>query len=251
MGRGNKSQAINTLPKQKFVGSTCDNLLGLKSKGMVKKVPGRRQSSVLSTTSFHKFKKQGKMMINQYKVIRQLGSGSFAKVKLVEDINTQTQFALKIMNKKELKSKVAGKGKTAYDCVLDELEVLKRIDHPNIILLTEIINDENRSEIYLVTEYHSLGSVGDKIRALNVKYEDYNKQCKKENKLENQKRVGIVAADCRIYFIDMIKALYYCHKVIKVIHRDIKPDNIMINHNNLAVLIDFGVSAIVENDDDT
>ena len=48
----------------------------------------------------------------------------------------------------------------------------------------------------------------------------------------------------------MIKALYYCHKIIKVIHRDIKPDNIMINHNNEAVLIDFGVSAIVEDQED-
>jgi len=47
--------------------------------------------------------------------------------------------------------------------------------------------------------------------------------------------------------IDMLKALHYCHKVIKVIHRDIKPDNIMINHNNEAVLIDFGVSALVDN----
>jgi serine/threonine protein kinase len=48
----------------------------------------------------------------------------------------------------------------------------------------------------------------------------------------------------------MLKALYYCHKVVNVIHRDIKPDNIMINYNNEAVLIDFGVSAIVEGDDD-
>jgi serine/threonine protein kinase len=48
----------------------------------------------------------------------------------------------------------------------------------------------------------------------------------------------------------MLKALHYCHKVAKVIHRDIKPDNIMVNHNNEAVLIDFGVSAIVEGQDD-
>ena len=54
---------------------------------------------------------------------------------------------------------------------------------------------------------------------------------------------------CRLYFIDMIKALWYCHYVIKVIHRDIKPDNIMINHYDEAVLIDFGVSAIFENED--
>ena len=47
----------------------------------------------------------------------------------------------------------------------------------------------------------------------------------------------------------MLKALHYCHNVAHVIHRDIKPDNIMINHNNEAVLIDFGVSAQVQNDD--
>ena len=45
----------------------------------------------------------------------------------------------------------------------------------------------------------------------------------------------------------MLKALKYCHEVAKVVHRDIKPDNIMINHNDEAVLIDFGVSEIVEN----
>ena len=50
----------------------------------------------------------------------------------------------------------------------------------------------------------------------------------------------------RLYTIDILKALHYCHKVIKVIHRDIKPDNIMVNHNEEAVLIDFGVSALVD-----
>ena len=50
--------------------------------------------------------------------------------------------------------------------------------------------------------------------------------------------------------IDMLKALNYCHRIIKVIHRDIKPENIMINHNNEAVLIDFGVSALLNDRED-
>ena len=48
------------------------------------------------------------------------------------------------MNKKSLKSKSAGQGRSAYDCVLDELVVLKRLEHPNIIYLHEIIDDENK-----------------------------------------------------------------------------------------------------------
>jgi serine/threonine protein kinase len=48
----------------------------------------------------------------------------------------------------------------------------------------------------------------------------------------------------------MLRALYYCHKVVGVIHQDIKPDNIMLNHNNQAVLIDFGVSCILDSPSD-
>ena len=59
-----------------------------------------------------------------------------------------------------------------------------------------------------------------------------------------------VGKNMRLYFIDMLKALFYCHETAKVVHRDIKPDNIMINHNDEAVLIDFGVSAIVDKPED-
>lgn len=58
--------------------------------------------------------------------------------------------------------------------------------------------------------------------------------------------MGLPLNQVRLYLVDMLKALHYCHKIAKVIHRDIKPDNIMLNHNEEAVLIDFGVSAIVE-----
>jgi len=120
------------------------------------------------------------------------------------------------MNKKLLQKKSAGKDKkgnqkTCYDCIMEELQILQKLDHPNILWLHEIIDDKNKSNICLVTEYQKNGSIGDLVRS---------------------KQGGIPNHTARGYFIDMIKALYYCHKVINLIHRDIKPDNIMINHNN-------------------
>ena len=75
--------------------------------------------------------------------------------------------------------------------------------------------------------------------------ESHNKLCIKESRIQDMKTTGLKPRKVKDYLIDMVKALHYCHKVIGVIHRDIKPDNIMINHNDEAVLIDFGVSALV------
>jgi hypothetical protein len=44
------------------------------------------------------------------------------------------------MNKRTLKQKSAGPGRSAYDCVKDELEILQKLEHPNIIFLREIID---------------------------------------------------------------------------------------------------------------
>ena len=82
------------------------------------------------------------------------------------------------MNKKLLKQKKTGKGRTAYDCVLEELKVLERLDHPHITFLHEIIDDPSKDNIYLVTEYHSKGSLADLIDKRNLKYSKHNNQCK-------------------------------------------------------------------------
>ena len=123
------------------------------------------------------------------------------------------------------------------------------MQHPNIIWLHEIIdNPEKEDDLYLVTEYHSNGSIGDIIKKINNANYDHNKECRKHGNFYLMKTKGLKNQQARDYFIDMLKALFYCHKVVNVIHRDIKPDNIMINHNQEAVLIDFGVSFIMMKD---
>ena len=44
----------------------------------------------------------------------------------------------------------------------------------------------------------------------------------------------------------MLKALFYCHEVVGVLHKDIKPDNIVIGHDHKAVLIDFGLAETLD-----
>ena len=97
-----------------------------------------------------------------------------------------------------------------------------------------------------MTEYHSKGSLGDLVLKRNEKNEQHNKECTEEKRPLDKIMIGLTQQEVRLYLIDILKAIYYCHNVIKVIHRDIKPENIMINHNEEAVLIDFGVSALVD-----
>ena len=67
------------------------------------------------------------------------------------------------MNKEKLMNMPQLNGMTGYDCVLEEMQVLERLDHPNIMWLTEIINDPNKKELYIVTEYYKGGSLTDKV----------------------------------------------------------------------------------------
>lgn len=58
--------------------------------------------------------------------------------------------------------------------VMEELKVLQRLEHPNIIYLHEIIDDPSREFIYLITEFHSKGSLGDKLEEKNKIFKKHN-----------------------------------------------------------------------------
>lgn len=126
---------------QKFRDDTSigDKSLGKQSR---KKKPRRRESSVKSTDKVRSKKdKKGCKVINQYTNVKKLGQGTFATVYLCKDNQSGTLYALKRMNKSFLSRKPCGNTKSAYDCVREELKVLKRLEHPNVIWLHEIIDD--------------------------------------------------------------------------------------------------------------
>jgi serine/threonine protein kinase len=75
----------------------------------------------------------------------------------------------------------------------EELKVLQALKHPNIIYLHEIINDPNKTneDIYLVTEYHSNGSIGDQLKNINKLFKENNEKCLEEGKLNEITTKGL------------------------------------------------------------
>ena len=152
-------------------------------------------------------------MLNRYKPLQKLGEGAFATVRLYQHSKSQKKYAVKKMNFQRLRSKKFGNsGITAADTTIEEMRVLKQLQHPNLIWLHEIIDEKENGNIYIVTEYYPNGSLADEVERQN----------------SNGGVKGLQSWQVRFYFLDMLKALYYCHKVVGVVHRDIKPANIML-----------------------
>ena len=107
-------------------------------------------------------------MLNNYRYIRKLGEGSFARVMLYKHMKTKKKYAVKKLDQKKLNNMRLGNSNiTASDCCMEELKVLKKLQHPNLIWLHEVIDDPDGA-LYLVTEYYPNSSLGEEMRRLNV-----------------------------------------------------------------------------------
>lgn len=112
----------------------------------------------------------GNEILNQYTILLDIGEGSFSRIKLFIDNNTDIQYAAKIINIKELEKKRRGikrteQGKIIIDSCLKnalrEIAILKRLSCENIIQLNEIIYDDFHSRIYLILDFADKGQILD------------------------------------------------------------------------------------------
>ena len=120
------------------------------------------------------------------------------------------------------RSKFKTWGKTATKGLpVNEMDVLKSLDHKNVVKLHEIIDDPMKNKVYMVMDYLPGGTLSDKLI---------------------KKGSGLPQAEVRKYFKDLVSALYYCHEIKSLSHRDIKPENMMLSEKGNLILCDFGVS---------
>ena len=163
--------------------------------------------------------------INQsYNFIKELGQGSYGHVLRVQSLATGHIYACKKMNKRKITNK--GRFKT-------EIDLLRATDHPNIIKLYDIFEDN--IFIYLIMEECTGGEF----------FERLAKRAK-ENKMYTEK-------DGARILKQILQAVNYLHSH-GVCHRDLKPENILfstISEDSQVKLIDFGLSKVFDGDNNT
>ena len=153
----------------------------------------------------------------KYLKIKNISNGTYSKIYLVQN---KTDFKLYCC-KEILKSKVADLTKFK-----NEINILSRVDHPNIIRLYEIFEDERY--ISLIMEYCKGGELFKKI----------NELADKDQSFSEKEAVKI--------FKQLMSAVSYCHSQ-GICHRDLKPENILFltkDPDSQIKIIDFGLSKI-------
>uniref|UniRef100_A0A671VBP2 Serine/threonine-protein kinase DCLK2 n=1 Tax=Sparus aurata TaxID=8175 RepID=A0A671VBP2_SPAAU len=152
----------------------------------------------------------------RYKVGRTLGDGNFAVVRECAERSTGREYALKIISKDKCRGK--------EHMIQSEVSILRRVKHPNIVLLIEEM--DTNSELYLVMELVKGGDLFDAITSSN-KYTERD-------------------ASCMLF--NLASAIKYLHS-LNIVHRDIKPENLLVyehtDGSRSLKLGDFGLATVV------
>ena len=164
---------------------------------------------------------EGKMH-DKYEIIKELGSGAFARCYQVKNKTTGNEYACKEIQKKKMSDLEGFKR---------EINIMIKLDHPNIIKLYEVYETEDY--FYLIMELCSGGELFDRIIS----------------NIENGK--PFTEEQAAMIFQQMMSAINYCHKN-NIVHRDLKPENLLYldkSPNSPIKVIDFGMSKICDPND--
>ncbi|XP_019740271.1 serine/threonine-protein kinase SIK1 [Hippocampus comes] len=148
------------------------------------------------------------LQVGFYEIIRTLGKGNFAVVKLAKHKVTKTQVAIKIIDKTRLNP-------SNLEKIYREVQIMKLLNHPHIIKLYQVM--ETKDMLYIVTEYAKNGEMFDHLTSNGRMSE----------------------TEARKKFWQILTAVDYCHRH-HIVHRDLKTENLLLDANMNIKLADFG-----------
>ncbi|XP_025092933.1 calcium/calmodulin-dependent protein kinase kinase 1-like isoform X2 [Pomacea canaliculata] len=173
----------------------------------------------------------GYTQLNQYRLKDEIGKGSYGIVKLAYNEEDDVHYAMKILSKKRLMKKAgffrrplpsrdgkSGVPTNPLERVYREIAILKKLDHPNVVKLVEVLDDPEEDNLYLVFELVEKGEV-----------------------MEVPCQEPFSEDVARGYLRDIIQGIEYLHYQ-RIIHRDIKPSNLLLGDDGHIKIADFGVS---------
>ncbi|KAF2673719.1 kinase-like protein [Microthyrium microscopicum] len=105
----------------------------------------------------------GRKLINHYEIISELGRGVHGKVKLGRNLHTSQHVAIKIVERISKKRRLGRTGDQEAK-IKQEIAILKKARHPNIVGLLEVIDDPAKKKVYIVLEHVELGEVEWRVR---------------------------------------------------------------------------------------
>ncbi|KAK9486432.1 kinase-like domain-containing protein [Lipomyces starkeyi] len=192
---------------------------------------------------------------NQYVIQEEAGRGSFGAVYRAIDKITNEVYAIKEVSKHRLRRQrgnailrqrgrlgspglpptrvgqlqMLRKMDDPLNLIRHEIAILKKLDHVNVANLYEVLDNPGGDSLYMVLEWCSKGVV----MKLDIdgQVEPYDEE------------------QCRLYFRDLTLGIEYLHSQ-GVVHRDIKPDNLLLTSDNILKIVDFGVSEFFERNND-
>uniref|UniRef100_A0AC34F6H6 Protein kinase domain-containing protein n=1 Tax=Panagrolaimus sp. ES5 TaxID=591445 RepID=A0AC34F6H6_9BILA len=194
------------------------------------------QKSTKTVTVVDQQTSESYIQLNQYRLMEEIGQGSYGIVKLAYNEQDRNLYAMKVLDKIKLvknfacfRPPPARKNKPSpsiyrnpLQLVQREIAILKKLSHPNVVRLVEVLDDPDDNYLYMVFEYVERRSL---------------LELPTDNPLEEETAWK--------YFRDTLKGLEYLH-FQKIVHRDIKPTNLLLSETGQVKIADFGVSCEFE-----
>ncbi|KAI8636596.1 kinase-like domain-containing protein [Parasitella parasitica] len=175
----------------------------------------------------------GNKMLNNYMILKEIGRGVHGKVKLAQHMGTGELAAIKIVDKKNRRRQMGYSllresqnqgtepaSKENEQKIRREIAILEKCCHPNVVRLREVIDVAESRKIYMALEYTESGE---------IEWRD------------SQDQPVMSVEEARRIFRNIVNGLDYLH-FQGIIHRDIKPANLLLSHDGVAKISDFGVS---------
>lgn len=205
-------------------------------------------------------------VLNTYEILNDIGKGEHGKVKLARDLVHNELVAIKIVNRNskdrpQLHMRRFSRPQvhpSEYSTkIRREIAIMKRCNHRHIVSLREVLDDKNSKKIYLVLEYLEKGEIkwkrkldtpspsepSDEIPCCGSRGNllSYTVNDEDLDLLSNTFSPNLTFKQSRKIFRDVLLGLEYLH-MLGIVHRDVKPANLLVSSDNVVKISDFGVS---------